>query len=169
VSGLSDQQRRLADLVLSGKAQIEAHRLAGYKGSNDNARAASASEILRNPNVVAYMNERRAGAAQKAELTAAHFAKRLERIAAAAERTVFKVAVLGVAASEDMTEGAEVLALTAKDAADIARQHSMDAAKLLGLVIDKAEVEDKTVYAVSNRPKTDDEWATEYSAGQRPN
>lgn len=67
--GLTDQQRRFADFVLEGKTQIEAHRLAGYKGKTDNARAASASEILRNPNVILYMEERRVNASSKAEVT----------------------------------------------------------------------------------------------------
>lgn len=158
MAGLSDQQRRFADFVLGGESQIAAHRLAGYKGKNDNARAASASEILRNPNVASYMDERRAGAAKKAELTTAHFAQRLERMALAAERR---------ALGKDEKTGEEVIA--SKDAADVARLCSMDAAKLLGLVIEKAEVTDKTVYAVSNRPKTDEEWASEYSAAPLPN
>lgn len=68
MAGLSAQQRRFADLVLSGETQINAHRLAGYKGKTDNARAASASEILRNPNVSAYMAEQTKGAAEKAQI-----------------------------------------------------------------------------------------------------
>lgn len=65
---LSDQQRRFADFILQGKTQIEAHRLAGYKGKTDNARAASASEILRNPNVAEYLASKRAKAAEKVEI-----------------------------------------------------------------------------------------------------
>lgn len=128
---LSDQQRRFADFILQGKTQIDAHRLAGYKGKNDNARAASASEILRHPNVAEYLDAKRQKVAAKVELTTEHFARRLERIASAAERAALP--------KPDDGSGAEVLTVSAKEAADIARTHSMDAAKLLGLVIDKSE------------------------------
>lgn len=134
--GLSDQQRRFADFILKGKTQIEAHRLAGYKGKNDGARAASASEILRNPNVAEYLGSKRAKIAEKLELTTEHFARRLERIASAAERAAFAAPLDegGLPAAGD-----DVLVVTPKEAADIARTHTMDAAKLLGLVIDKKE------------------------------
>lgn len=65
---LTDQQRRFADFILQGKTQIEAHKLAGYKGKTENARAASASEILRNPNVAEYLTAKRQNASQKAEI-----------------------------------------------------------------------------------------------------
>lgn len=83
--GLTDQQRRFADFLLEGKTQIEAHRLAGYKGRTDNARAASASEILRNPNVVAYMEERRSNATSKAEVTLAWLIEQAKDVLAAAK------------------------------------------------------------------------------------
>jgi len=134
--GLSDQQRRFADFILQGKTQIDAHRLAGYKGKNDNARAASASEILRNPNVAEYLAAKREKVSAKAELSAEHFAKRLERIASAAERALFPDRN-PPAEGEDIPETLDV---TIKDAADIARAHTMDAAKLLGKIVDKASV-----------------------------
>lgn len=169
MSELSEQQERFCRFIVEGKNQRDAYNAAGYKSGSDEATDANASRLISNDKIAARIAALRANAAKRSELTAAHFAKRLERIAAAAERTVFKAVLPGSAASEDMTEGAEVLALSAKDAADVARQHSMDAAKLLGLVIDKAEIEDKTIYAVSNRPQTDDQWATEFSPGQKPN
>jgi len=129
--GLNDKQRRFADFILQGKSQIEAHKLAGYTGKNDEARAASACEILTNPNVEEYLTARRQKIAAKVELTTEHFARRLERIASAAER-----AALPKPGDEEATD---ILTVTAKEAADIARSHSMDAAKLLGLVIDKSE------------------------------
>jgi phage terminase small subunit len=137
--GLTEQQRRFADLILTGKTQIEAHKQAGYKGRNDNARGASASEILRNPNVAAYLAERQAGAAARAELTAAHFAKRLERIASAAERAAFGNGLQDRDDAEAILASRDILAVTPKEAAEIARAHSMDAAKLLGLVVEKRE------------------------------
>jgi phage terminase small subunit len=139
VSDLSEQQERFCRFIVEGKNQRDAYNAAGYKSGSDAAADANASRLISNDKIAARIAEMRANAAKRSELTAAHFAKRLERIAAAAERTVFKAALPGAAASEDMTEGAEVLALNAKDAADVARQHSMDAAKLLGLVIEKRE------------------------------
>ena len=69
MAGLKDQQRIFADYILEGKSQLEAHKLAGYKGKNDNARTASASEILKNPNVQDYLAERRSNVAQSTEIT----------------------------------------------------------------------------------------------------
>jgi phage terminase small subunit len=68
MAGLTAQQRKFADLVLSGETQISAHRLAGYTGKNDNARAASASVILRNANVAAYMAEQAKAASEMAQI-----------------------------------------------------------------------------------------------------
>jgi hypothetical protein len=61
---LSQQQKRFADLVLQGKNQTDAYKQAGYKCANDNVAAVSASELVRNPKVVAYMTEHRQEAAQ---------------------------------------------------------------------------------------------------------
>ena len=69
MAGLKDQKRIFADYILEGKSQLEAHQLAGYKGQNDNARTASASEILKNPNVQDYLSERRSNVAQSTEIT----------------------------------------------------------------------------------------------------
>ncbi len=83
--GLTDQQRRFADFLLEGKTQIEAHRLAGYKGKTDNARAASASEIIRNPNVSAYLEAKRADASSKAEVTLEWLIEQAKDVLAAAK------------------------------------------------------------------------------------
>ena len=156
---LPDKQEKFCRAIVEGKSQREAFKDAGYVCASDEVADANASRLIGTDKVQARIKQLRAGATRRTELTVAHFAKRLERLAAAAERTAFA----------DLSDGGEILAVTAKEAADIARQHSMDAAKLLGLIIDKAEVEDKTHYAVSNRPKTDEEWATEFSPQQRPN
>lgn len=164
MTDLSEQQERFCRFIAEGMNQRDAYMAAGYKPSTVKSADECASRLSSNAKVAARIAELRGKAAKKTELTVAHFAKRLERIAAAAERTAF----MAVASAEGASPAdAEMLAVTAKEAADIARQHSMDAAKLLGLVVDKHEVEDKTVYAISNRPKTDDEWATEYSG--KPN
>lgn len=64
MSRLSQQQRRFADLILDGKNQTDAYKQAGYKCANDNVAAVSASELVRNPKVVAYMTEQRQEAAR---------------------------------------------------------------------------------------------------------
>lgn len=125
---MSDQQRRFADFILQGKNQRDAYRLAGYKTTTDEATDAAASRLLSNVKVAGYLSAKRDRIAAKVELTAEHFANRLERIAAAAERTVFGA-----------TEG-ETLDVTTKEASDIANAHSMNAAKLLGKIVDKASV-----------------------------
>lgn len=66
--GLTAQQQKFADLILSGESQIDAHKKAGYKGKNDNARAASASGIIRNPNVSAYLNSQAQKAAEEVQI-----------------------------------------------------------------------------------------------------
>lgn len=169
MSELSAQQELFCQSLAKGMNQRDAYRAAGYKTTTDEATDAAASRLLSNVKVATRLAQLRANAAKRTELSAAHFAKRLERIAAAAERTIFKAAIPGMPADADDTPDAEVLALSAKDAADVARQHSMDAAKLLGLVIDKAEVTDKTVYAVTNRPQTEEEWQTEFTPGPSVN
>ena len=123
---LTDQQRRFADFILQGKNQRDAYRLAGYKTTTDKATDANASRLLSNAKVSEYLDRKRSKIAAKVELTAEHFANRLERIAAAAERTVFR-----------STEG-ETLDVTTKEATDIANAHSMNAAKLLGKIVDRS-------------------------------
>lgn len=166
---LTEQQELFCQGMAKGLNQRDAYRSAGYKTATDEATDAAASRLLSNVKVANRLAQLRAGAAKRTELTAAHFAKRLERIAAAAERTIFAAVIPGEQAIATSGVDAEVLALSAKEAADVARQHSMDAAKLLGLVIDKAEVTDKTVYAVTNRPQTEEEWQTEFTPGPSVN
>ena len=128
---LTDQQRRFADFILQGKNQRDAYRLAGYKCATEEVADANASRLISNAKVAEYLEAKRSKVAAKVELTTEHFARRLERIASAAERAALP--------KPDDEPTTEVLDVSAKEAADIARTHSMDAAKLLGLVIDKSE------------------------------
>jgi phage terminase small subunit len=146
---LSEQQERFCQLIVQGKNQTEAYIEAGYKCSAEHARTA-ASRLSTNVNIVARVDQLRAKAAEKAVLTTAHFARRLERIAAAAEKSA-------------ITEGSETLA--DKSAADVARQCSMDAAKLLGLVIEKSE-RTTTVKSSANAFSRDELYAIARGSGQ---
>lgn len=128
---LTNKQQRFADFVLQGKNQRDAYRLAGYRSETDEATDANASRLISSDKVAAYLSARRQKIAAKVELTTEHFARRLERIASAAERAALP--------KPDDEPTTDVLDVSAKEAADIARTHSMDAAKLLGLVIDKSE------------------------------
>lgn len=166
MSGLSEQQERFCRFIVEGFNQREAYQKAGYIGPPESLDA-NASRLIRQDKVQNRIAELRAPAAEKASLTAAHFAKRLERLAAAAERSAFK-GLAGFAAQPEFSDQ-ELLALAPKDAADVARHCTMDAAKILGLIVEKAEVTDKTVYSVANRPQTDEAWETEFSPAQRPN
>lgn len=157
---LTEQQERFCRFILEGKNQTDAYKAAGYKAKDDNVAKANASRLIANANVAAFLAERRAGASRRTELNAAHFAKRLERLAAAAERTAFPDM-----APAEMADGQppEILAVSPKEAAEIARQCSMDAAKLLGQIIDQSRVQSENInYSIGDSPMTEDEWEREF-------
>ena len=148
---LQPRQEKYAQNIAKGMSQHEAYLKAGYDCSPEYARTA-ASRLSTNVNVKKRIEELTAKAAEKAELTTAHFAKRLERLAAAAERQ---------AVQTDEDTGEEVI--TSKDASDIARMCSMDAAKLLGLIIDRSQIESENVnFIMSDEPLTDEEWEQKF-------
>lgn len=130
---LTDQQRRFADFILQGKSQTEAYKLAGYKSKDDDVAGANASRLIGNDRVAAYLAAKREKVAKKVELSAEHFARRLERIAAAAERTLFVKTQQAEPSPDD-----ETLDVSAKEAADIAGAQTMNAAKLLGKIVDRS-------------------------------
>lgn len=66
-AGPNDRQRRFADLVLAGRPASRAYLDAGYQAASMAAAEASASRLLRNAKVAAYLAERRAGAARQTE------------------------------------------------------------------------------------------------------
>lgn len=149
---LSAQQERFCRFIVEGKNQRDAYIEAGYKTTTDGATDANASRLLSNAKIASRIAELRNGAAKRTELTAAYFAKRLERLAAAAERSAFPTG-----------EDGEVLTVSPKEAADIARQCTMDAAKLLGQVIDQSRVQSENVnYTIGDKPMSEDEWEREF-------
>lgn len=66
--GLNDQQRLFADLVLQGKNQTDAYKLAGYKAKDDDVAAALASRLIGNEKVARYLDAKRAKAIKKTEI-----------------------------------------------------------------------------------------------------
>lgn len=149
---LSTQQEKFCLNIIEGMNQGDAYKAAGYKCANDETAWACSSRLLSNAKVSKRIDELRKGAQERTELSTAHFAKRLERLAAAAERTALKEA-----------DGVEMIA--SKEASDVARQCSMDAAKLLGLVIDRSKVESENInYVVSDTEMTEEQWASTYSS-----
>lgn len=139
--GLSELQERFCRAIVSGMNQRDAYIEAGYKTTTDGATDANASRLISNAKVVARIAELRKPLVKKMEITLESVTKML-----LADRKLARV---------NKQSSAAVAA-------------AMGIAKLHGMIVDKAEVEDKTHYAVSNRPKTDEEWATEFSP-QRPN
>lgn len=153
---LTEQQERFCQAIAQGKNASDAYRSAGYKCATDEAVWAAASRLLGNVKVALRVKALQEAAAKEAALTAAGFAKRLNRIALAAERTALKA---------EATEAGEIELLAAKDAADVARQSIMDAAKLLGLIVDQSKVQSENVnYNISDTPMSEDEWEREYAA-----
>lgn len=95
-AGLTEKRRRFADLVLSGKPASHAYREAGYRARTSATSEVEGSRLLRDSKVAAYLIERRAAAAHRAELTyagilseVADFA-RDERIARGHRLTAYK-------------------------------------------------------------------------------
>lgn len=153
---LSEQQEKFCRNVVEGMSQADAYRAAGYKSGSDEADWSNSSRLIRNDKVAARIDVLRKAAQERTAFTAASFAKRLERLAAAAENSALR-------ASETET-GERVEMLVAKDAADVARQSIMDAAKLLGLIVDHSRtVNENFNYEVSDAPLDADEWEQEFA------
>lgn len=153
---LSEQQEKFCRNIVEGMTQADAYREAGYKCGNENSAYSNAAALIRNHKVAKRIAQLRKGAEKRTELTAASLAARLDRLARAAENAALQASV-----SED---GVETETLCAKDAADVARQSMMDAAKLLGLVVDRSKVESENVnFNVSDEPMTEEQWETEFA------
>lgn len=109
------RHERFAQELAKGKSQAEAYRLAGYDGTAP-AMEASASRLVRNVKVSARLAELQNKAAERTEITVAAITERLLAIATKAEKS----------GDASMLQAA--------------RASLMDAAKLNGLVVDKAEL-----------------------------
>lgn len=146
---LSAQQERFCRNIAEGMSQTDAYINAGYTDSP--AARVGASKLLTKANILNRVAELQEKAVEKTALTVSHFAERLERLAVAAEKT---------ALTQD-AEGAHALA--DRSAADVARQCTMDVAKLLGLIVDLSKAQTENVhFTVSDEPMTDEDWEAEY-------
>jgi phage terminase small subunit len=131
---LSNAKHELfAQLLAKGRGQAEAYAEAGYTPSEPNA-----SRLTSNDKVAARVAEIQGRAAIRTEITVAAITERLMRLADMAEKT---------GAVKDQATG-EVMETSPKHLA-IVRTSLMDAAKLNGLIIDKAEV--KTILSPEER------------------
>jgi phage terminase small subunit len=152
MSKLSAQQEAFALNIIAGMNQTDAYKAAGYKCSDDNVAAVGASNLIRNAKVALRIKVLQEEVARKAELSAIGFAKRLNRLAMAAERKA-------------LTEAETGDEFASKEAADVMRQSIMDAAKLLGLIIDQSKVQSENVnYNIGDTPLSPDEWEREFAA-----
>ena len=142
MSDLSEQRERFCRAIVKGLNQRDAYKEAGYKSGSDAATDANASRLISNDKIVA-------------------------RIAELRRPLAISMAVTLESITEMLREDRELARQNNQVGAAVAA--AMGIAKLHGLVIDKAEVTDKTVYTVSNRPKTDEQWATEFTPAPRPN
>jgi phage terminase small subunit len=146
---LSEQQEKFCRNVVEGMNASDAYRAADYKCTTDEAVWAAASRLLGNVKVAQRIDELRKAAQKHTELTAAAFAKRLDRLATAAEKAALS----------------ETDEFASKEAADVMRASIMDAAKLLGLIVDQSKVQSENVhFTVSDSPMSEDEWETEYGS-----
>ena len=156
MSKLSEQQEKFCRNIVEGMNQGDAYREAGYKCANDETAWACSSRLLGNAKVAKRIAALRKDAEAVSTFTAAAFAKRLDRLARAAENTALKASV--------SDEGVTTELIAAKAAADVARQSMMDAAKLLGLVVDRSKVESENVnFNVSDKPMTEEQWESEFA------
>lgn len=123
------KHERFAQELAKGKTQAEAYAEAGYTGDRT-----AASRLSTNVNVQTRVAELQSGAAKRTEMTVASLTRRLDHIAQIALKT-------GVAT--DPETGA--VATSSSKHLNVARAAIMDAAKLNGLIVDKAVVAETTL------------------------
>ena len=130
------RHERFAAELAQGRSATDAYKAAGYAVEGA-AAWASASRLLRDAKVAARVLELQNVAAERTGFNVEKIAGNLARIAEKAE-----------------TNG---------DSAglSVARASNMDIAKLLGLVVDKSEV-NATTRIVSDEPMSEDEWMAEH-------
>lgn len=136
------KHERFAQLLAKGMTATEAYAEAGYKPHDSNA-----ARLSGNDRVQARVAELLDRAAQRTEITVAGITQRLIQIADIAEKT-------GVARDEETGE----ITGTSSKHLTVARAALMDAAKLNGLVVDKAETRDLTLeqlVAASQKTESD--------------
>lgn len=103
---LTQLQQRVATNVLAGMTQRQAYLTAGGKAKNDESADATASEILRNPSVVAFMDSMKVQAVSDAIMTREEMLERLSLFArkGISDIVEFKTAVIG----KDMETGEDI-------------------------------------------------------------
>lgn len=134
--GLSEQQERFCRLIVEGRNQRDAYKLAGYKTTTDGATDANASRLLSNAKIADRIAEMRKPIADKFEITTEFIAQELLNVWRASLQ------------ADDRTN---------------ARQSLMDVAKLTGKIVDVSRVTAENVnYNIGDSPMTADEWEAEF-------
>ncbi|HEY9219535.1 MAG TPA: hypothetical protein VIO94_15920 [Phenylobacterium sp.] len=119
--------------LAKGKSADEAYQLAGYAENRGNAARLKANEAVQ-----ARVSELQANVAKRTEITVAALTEKL----------------IAIAEKSEASDEAAML--------QVARASIMDAAKLNGLVVDKAKVESVNRTAlISDRPISEEEWTAE--------
>lgn len=103
---LTELQQRLCTNVLAGMSQREAYVRAGGKGKTESVIDSSASEILRNPQVKAFMDSMKVQAVSDAIMSREEMLERLSLFArkGISDIVEFKTAVIG----KDMETGEDI-------------------------------------------------------------
>lgn len=103
---LTQLQQRVATNVLAGMTQRQAYLTAGGKAKSDESADATASEILRNPAVVAFMDSMKLQAVSDAIMSREEMLERLSLFArkGISDIVEFKTAVIG----KDMETGEDI-------------------------------------------------------------
>ena len=136
------RREKFCQLVVSGKTQVEAHGLAGYKSGD----GSGASQLLHEPEVAERVAELKAAAAEKAVLDKAWV---LQRLMTNVERAMQAVAVKdreGNETGEFEYDGA------------VANRGLELIGKELGMFVDRSDVT-QTVQTITDEPMSPEEWA----------
>lgn len=140
------RHERFAQELAKGKSQTDAYVAAGYRESRS-----AAARLAADVNICARVTEIAERVAIRTEISVAGLTERLMRIADTAEKT-------GVEFDEETGEPKE----SSSKHLGVARAALMDAAKLNGLVVDKADTTSR-VAVYSDNPMSAEEWASQHA------
>ncbi len=126
---MTQLQRRFATALLNGKNQTEAYRKAGGKAKTDDGARASASQILTNPNVQAFLQSVQYETVNEAIMT---YTEAMERLTLMGRTTIHDIATFGNYQIGEDEEGQPVFQASwkFKDSKNIKPEHLAAVAEL---------------------------------------